>query len=150
MIKNILYIALAGLLILPIHAQVTEKIQKMHDECRLVRGHAYTIQQMIDQDDYNESVTRAHYQMIDRNLKQFEFTLREIETLLTSQQKVRVTTEIDRLFEICNDTKPMVESIREQLDEEETNVQRIRVLAVRINRNLRTAMEIQDTMLKKL
>lgn len=150
MIKYISYIALVGLLILPAHTQIQEKIQEMHDECRLVRGHAFMIQQMIEENEYNEAVARAHYTIIDTNLKALLFTLREIETLLTTQQKIKVASEIDRLFEICNDTKPMVDSLREQFDAEETNLRRIRILAVRINRNLRDAMEIHNSMLKKL
>ncbi len=150
MIRYLLYIILFGLLILPTLAQVKEKIQELHEECRLVRGHAFMIQQMIDEDKYNETVARAHYTIIDTNLKELLFTLREIETLLTAQQKTRVATEIGKLFDICNDTKPLMEYLQEQLDAEETNLRRIRVLAVRINRNLRDAMDINNSILDKL
>jgi hypothetical protein len=150
MFKKILCLTLTGFLILPAYTQIKDKLQEMNDECRLVRGHAYMIQQMIDQNNYNESVARAHYQLIDTNIKEMEYTLREIETLLTQQQKARVSTEMDRLSHICTDTKSMVNSIREELDAEETNIQRIRVLCVRIIRNFRNAMEIQESMLQKL
>jgi hypothetical protein len=150
MFNKILCLTITGLLILPAYTQIKDKLQEMHDECRLVRGHAYMIQQMIDQNNYNESVARAHYQLIDTNLKEMEYTLHEIETLLTQQQKTRVSTEMDRLSHICTDTKSMVNTIREELDAEETNIQRIRVLCVRIIRNFRNAMEIQEAMLQKL
>ncbi len=150
MIKYLSSIALIGLLILPIFAQVKEKIQEMQEECRLVRGHAFMIQQMIEENKYNEAVARAHYTIIDTNLKELLFTLREIESLLTAQQKIRVATELDQLYEICNDTKPMVDSLREQLDAEEPNLRRIRILATRINRSLKDAMDINNSMLNKL
>ncbi len=150
MLKHMVYLTYIALLTLPVQAQVTEKIQAMHDECRLVRGHAYMIQQMIEEDNYNETVARAHFTIIDTNLKALIFTLREIETLLTSQQKMRIGSEMERLFEICNDTKPLIESMQENLDEDNPNLGRIRVLAVRINRNLRDAMSIQATLLKKI
>ena len=150
MIKHMVYFTYITLLILPVEAQVTEKIQEMNDECRLARGHAYMIQQMIEEDNYNETVARAHFTIIDTNLKALIFTLREIETLLTSQQKMRIGSEMERLFEICNDTKPLIDSMREHLDEDNPNLGRIRVLAVRINRNLRDAMDIQATLLKKI
>jgi hypothetical protein len=150
MIKNIIYFACLTLLILPARTQVTEKIQEMHNECRLVRGHAYMIQQMIDENNYNESVARAHFSIIDTNLKALIFTLREVETILTNQQKMRVGSEMERLFEICNDSKPIIDSMREHLNEDNPNLGRIRVLAIRINRNLRDAMSAQDTLLKKL
>lgn len=150
MIKCFIYILLTVLFILPADSQVKDKLSEMRDECRLVRGHAYTLQQMIEEDKYNEYVAREHFRRIDTNLKALEFTLREIETLLTSSQKVRVATEIDRLFQLCNETKPMVESLQEELDSEESNIQRIRILASRINRNLRTAMEVVDAVINKL
>lgn len=150
MSKYITLIILVVLLILPAASQVKDKIQEMQTECRLVRGHAHMIQQMIEEDNYNESVAHAHYQYIETNLKYMEFSLREIETLLTAQQKVRVATETERLHQICNDTKPMADSLKEEIYTEEFNLQRIRILASRINRNLRNAMDILNQMNQKL
>ncbi len=148
--KTIFYILLTCLLILPANSQVIDKIGELNEKCRLVRGHAYMIQQMIDNNDYNEAVARAHHGMIHTNLREMEYMLREIETLLTSTQKARVAREMEELSTLCDDTKPMVSSIREELDSETTNIQRIRVLSIRINRNLRSAMEINDTLINKL
>lgn len=148
--KNIIYIVLTCLLILPVHSQVKEKIDELNDKCRLVRGHAHMIQKMIDEDGYNEAVVRAHHGMINTNLWEMEFILREIETLLTSAQKARVTREMEELNQLCNDTKPMVSTMRDEIDSESPNIQRIRILAIRINRNLRSAMEINNTLLNKL
>lgn len=150
MIKHMVYFICIILLILPVQAQVKQKIQEMHDECRLVRGHAYMIQQMLEENNYNEAVARAHFAIIDTNIKALNLTLREIETLLTSRQKMQIGSEMERLFEICDDTKPTIDALREHLDEDNPNLGRIRVLAIRINRNLRDAMNIQDTLLKKI
>jgi len=148
---NTIIILLVSLfLVLPAQSQVKEKIDELHEKCRLVRGHAYTVQQIIEDDKYSEVVVRAHHRLIDTNLRDMEFLLREIETLLTNQQKSRVNREMEQLHNICNDTKPMVASILEELDSEDTNVQRLRILASRIYRNLKTAMEIKDTMASKL
>lgn len=138
------------LVVLPVHPQVEDRLNQLYEECRLVRGHSHMIRQMVDAGDYNVAVMQAHFSIIERNLSHMEASIREIESLLSDNQKARMATELKNLYELCDDTKPIAVSLRQELDSAEVNFRRVGALATRINRNLRTAMEIQEAMKRKL
>jgi formyltetrahydrofolate synthetase len=128
----------------------TGKLDSLHNQCRLVRGHAHMISQMIDENQFNGVVAKAHYDMIDKSLREMETTLSTIESELAAAQKNRVATELKTLNTICQETKGIVSNLNDELLADEVDKQRVRVLTVRIQRSLKTAMDTQESMKKKL
>ncbi len=128
----------------------TDKLTELHNECRLVRGHAHMILQMIDEDQFNISVARAHYDLVDKNLKKMEQTLSSISNEMSSVQRQHVSAELTSLLEICEETKKYSASLGEELNAEPVSTQKVRTLAARIQRSLKTAMDTQEAMRKKM
>jgi hypothetical protein len=131
-------------------SQQTGKLDSLHNQCRLVRGHAHMISQMIDENQFNGVVAKAHFDMIQKSLIDMEATLSAIENELNTAQKNRVAAELKTLDSICQETNGIVSNLNDELTTEEINTQRVRVLTVRIQRNLKNAMDTQEAMKRKL
>jgi hypothetical protein len=148
--KRLLLLSLVLLLGVPVHSQIVQKVTDLSQTCRLVRGHAHMLEQMANENEFNQYVARAHFTEVERNIKEMELMVRDIDLSLTAPQKNRVKSDIDKLYEICNATKPIVASVREIMDADEINLPRLRVLSSRIVRNLKDALDAQKRILEKL
>jgi DNA-binding FrmR family transcriptional regulator len=149
-VKKYFSFFLLTFLFTPVAAQYTESIDKLSEECRLVRGHAHMIQKMIEEEGYNYAVARAHFEMIKRNLTFMEQSVHELTTRLNATERSKVSAELNTLDKMCSETKTTLQSLDEEINSETLNDQRIRMLAIRIQRSLKTAMETLQTLKQKL
>jgi len=131
-------------------SELAQEHSLLTTQCKSIRGHAGRIVAEAGQGSLNKDVAMAHLDQVAKFQEQMEKQLASSKKLLTPQQAKTVAAEYKSLEETCSTLGDLVEKLRKEFNEANTDKLKIRKLATQLRSEMTSGYDVHERMKKKL